>query len=279
MDTQESPKFGWLLDPEDATGKDRALSATSIATSSVQDEIDLSCYFKPVSQQMKFPSCTANACADAWEAMSIIDKVDSGLELQTAIGITPDLSRMFLWWCGRNEMDPNRSLDSQSGCHNRLIMDVLSRFGVPSEDLWPYDDAQVGSGGEPRSIVRPSLSAFRAAIVNASGAYYSVKETGEDRHNLLLQAIGAKHLPVFGTAVTQSFLTYTDGVVSVPSESGPFAGLHAMVISGWSTALQAYKVRNSWGEGWGRDGYCWLAKNYVLSSVTDSIWVATKGVL
>ena len=275
-----APQFGWIPDPVDVAGKDVPLSSTPMASGAlgtVQDEMDLSCFFRPISDQMQFPSCTANACADAWEAMCVIDKVDGGMALQTAIDSTPDLSRMFLWWCGRNEMAPNQALNAASGCYNRLIMDVIARHGVPAETLWPYDNAQIGPGGEPRSIVRPSIKSFRAAIVNASGAFYNISEEGEDRHNLLLQALGARHLPVLGTALEQSFMGYKDGIVRTPT--GAFVGRHAMVIVGWSAAKQAYKLRNSWSPYWGQAGYCWVSKGYVLSSITGGLWVATKGVL
>jgi hypothetical protein len=276
------PQFGWIPDPADSAGKDLLLGSTPMAAGSmgtVQDEMDLSPFFRPVSNQMQLPSCTANSTADVWEALSVMRKVDGGMPLQAAVDSTPDLSRMFLWWCGRNEMSPNRALDAAAGCHQRLIMDVLARHGVPEESLWPYDCDAVGPNGELRPVVRPSIKAFRAAIVNASAAFYCIADTGEDRHNLLLQALGARHPPVFGTALVSSFLSYRSGVIPAPNLTNSFIGRHSMALVGWSAARNAYKVRNSWSEGWGEGGYCWMSKDYLLSGHTASIWVATQEVL
>jgi cathepsin K len=39
-------------------------------------------------------------------------------------------------------------------------------------------------------------------------------------------------------------------------------GSHAMLIVGYDDTLQAFKVVNSWGSGWGNEGYCWISYNF-----------------
>jgi hypothetical protein len=277
------PQFGWIPDPFDVHKKDLLFSKTSMARGAmgtVSNEMDNSQFFRPVSDQFSFPACTANACADAWEAQVITDKVDAGMSIESAIASTPDLSRMFLWWNGRNEMNPNQSGNAASGCHNRLIFDVLARFGVCTEDLWPYDNALLPPENKPRPVVRPSIKASRAAFPNACGAFYSIVET-MGRGALIQQALGARHNVVFGTAIDASFMAYNGtGVIQRPT--GTILGLHALVICGYSHTLNAYKVRNSWSEAWGGGmrGYCWMSTDYIENySQTNSMWVGTKGVL
>jgi len=274
------PQFGWIQDPADTANKDLSLATSPIANAqSDVSFVDLTQYFKEVSDQLQFPSCTANAGADAWEAMCVIDKVNKGMSLQVALDSTPNFSRMFLWWCGRNEMDPNKTLDATSGCYNRLIMDVVARHGVPSEDLWPYDNAAVGPNGEARPIVRPSLKAFRSAYVNTCDAFYTIKETGGTRHTLIKKALSSRHVVVFGTSLSSAFTSYSGGVIKCPTLYDKIIGRHAMVIVGWSEEKNAYKVRNSWTKYWGEDGYCWMDVEYVCSPYSSSFWVITKGAL
>lgn len=40
-------------------------------------------------------------------------------------------------------------------------------------------------------------------------------------------------------------------------------GWHAVVITGYDDSKQAFKIKNSWGEGWGDEGYGWLPYDYV----------------
>jgi len=274
------PQFGWMPDPADTYNKDMPLSSTPMATGAmgtVTAELDNSQFFRPVSSQFNFPACTANAAADAWEAQVVVDKVDSGMSIESAIASTPDLSRMFLWWNGRNEMDPNRASDASSGCYNRVIFDVLARHGVCTEELWPYD-GMLMPDGRTRAVTRPSIKAYRAAFVNACGAFYCIKEMGAERGRLLQQALGARHNAVFGTAIGDKFMDYKEGVIQRPT--GSIRGRHALVICGYSALLNAYKVRNSWSESWGLKGYCWMSRDYIENyEQTAGLWVATKGVL
>jgi C1A family cysteine protease len=42
-------------------------------------------------------------------------------------------------------------------------------------------------------------------------------------------------------------------------------GRHAVVICGYSYSLanEQYLIKNSWGIGWGKDGYAWLTSEYI----------------
>lgn len=58
-------------------------------------------------------------------------------------------------------------------------------------------------------------------------------------------------------AVYQSFLNYKSGVYHKLAND-QLAGYHGITIVGVDDELGAWKLKNSWGEGWGMDGYCWL---------------------
>ena len=51
-----------------------------------------------------------------------------------------------------------------------------------------------------------------------------------------------------------------------------------MIIIGVKTVndKKQFLVRNSWSRGWGDDGLVWLNEDYIKSSHTDDIWVATR---
>jgi len=266
---------GWLPDPKDGKREPNILDAplgVEEHTSSVSD-IDNRQYFKEVSDQSSFPSCTANACADLWEAVEIHKLVHQrGIPLELAKSSVPDKSRMFAWWNGRNEMDPCRADDPTSGCYNRLIMDVISRHGLPKESTWPYDDAPCGAQGKPRSVVRPSLQAYREAFASRSTGYYKLFDTGSKRVDRIIQTLQILPGVVFGTAVSRSLASIGDGVAERPDR---IDGFHAMVIVGWSSKLGAFLVRNSWSKTFGINGYFWMSDDYITWSKTDGLWVVT----
>lgn len=62
---------------------------------------------------------------------------------------------------------------------------------------------------------------------------------------------------VFGTNWYESmFNPSPDGTVTV---GGRVAGGHAYVINGVSFDKQRFRIKNSWGRGWGRNGHAWLS--------------------
>jgi len=267
------PRFGWIDDLPDIGKKDLSLAKDSkllVLGGAVQNEMDVSSFYRPISDQLSFPSCTANAAVDAGESQVIIGKIDDGMTLSQAVSTTPDLSRMFAWFNGRQLIDPPQGYNASSGCYNRLILDGMLRHGICTEVRWPYiaDNA----------AHRPSLMSYREAFAHTYAAFYSIKETGNDRLQLILQALAARHSVIFGTDVDEAFMAYKSGIAHKPST--PIVGRHAMVIVGWSQAKSAFKVRNSWSKYWGDQGYVWMHTDYIINySGTKSFWVLTKGAL
>lgn len=70
----------------------------------------------------------------------------------------------------------------------------------------------------------------------------------------------ARGIPVVvGIHVADSFQNFTGGGVyrrSAKKEAD--LGGHALLVVGYSEALKAFKVMNSWGPGWGDGGFAWI---------------------
>lgn len=254
-------QFGWVPDPYDA--RDLDFKSSPYALLNETNEIDRAEYYKELSNQLSLPACVGNAAGDYWEAALIYALVKKGMGLAAAKAAVPNLSRMFIWWNARNEMDPNQTHNSGSGTHNRLAMDIIARFGVPDEKLWPYDPA--------KATIRPSIMSYRDAYQRRSEAFYKILSSGNERISSVIKALTGSPGVLFGTGVGREFFGYKTGILDTPSET---EGRHAMVIVGWSGSKMAFKVRNSWGN-WGESGYCWMTPSYIAWSGSRSFWVST----
>lgn len=62
--------------------------------------------------------------------------------------------------------------------------------------------------------------------------------------------------------VTSLFQNYAGGVFfgTASDYSNPVSN-HAVMIVGWDDDKGAWLLRNSWGTGWGENGYCWIKYN------------------
>ena len=70
-------------------------------------------------------------------------------------------------------------------------------------------------------------------------------------------------------AVTNLFQAYTTGVFNENASSNVN---HMVTLVGWDDDLQAWLIKNSWGEYWGENGYMWI--NYFSNKIGyGAAWV------
>jgi hypothetical protein len=232
-------------------------------------DIDLS-PFATESNQSNIGCCAGNSTADSVEIVNAIDEADRA----AAEGRSPrppvQLSRLFVYSMARSLMDDDGDgqgdIDKDDGTFIRLCFDVLSRFGICDETVWPYDTSKV--------FVSPSIKAMRQATGHKIHSYYRIKETGEDRLAEINSAIQARHPVVFGTLVDQAF-TESSGPSTVDRPKGATVGGHAMIIVGYVNGL--YIIKNSWSKKWRQGGYCFFTPEYLTWEKTWDIWVPTSG--
>lgn len=235
--------------------KDVCFSASPFVSSSAVVSISLKKYFKPTSHQYQLSSCVANAAADTIEAEICRSRNLSPSDVQ-------DMSRLFIYYNARNNTTPP-SAHMDKGTFISLAFDSISRYGVPPESIWPYDASKVST--------RPSILAYRKAMSNRFARYYSINSSGKERTKDIVKSLNSGHPVVFGTAVDAAFLKISGHAVTGPP-SNPI-GQHAMVVTSWNSAMNAFEVRNSWGEEWGNGGYSWLTASYMESSMTEDLWI------
>lgn len=221
-------------------------------------DIDLSAH-ATYSHQLNMSACAGNATGDSIE---VLNSVAGYPKIQ--------ISRLFIYTMARWAVDENGDgqgdIDRDEGSYIRLCFDTLSRFGVCDENIWPYEPSKVHTV--------PSIKAMRQAVGHRIHSYYRIKQEGEDRLEEVVSALRAKHPVVFGTNIAQSFITLRgEGPVSPPT--GATAGGHAMMIIGYMNGL--FLVKNSWGSGWGANGFCFMRPEYISWSQSWDFWVPTLG--
>ncbi len=244
--------------PDKPSNKDLLFSNSFMVNANVGGDVSLIERFKPISNQYNIGSCTANATADAFEA-----------QIARRDNISPtkvkDLSRLFIYWNARNiDTPPCGHIDNGSGI--RFAFDSVRRYGVPLEADYPYDTSKVNK--------KPGFLVYKKAIQNKLKAFYRIDGVGHNRLTQIKQALNAGNPVVFGTQITNFFRGIRDDSVVQKPSSG-FIGGHAMVIVGWSESKDAFQVRNSWGESWGNNGYCYMSADYIRWEKTSDLWVPT----
>jgi len=232
--------------------------------------VDLKAWCSPIENQLNIGSCTANAGIGVLEYF----------ERRAFGGAWVDASRLFLYKVTRNLL----GWAGDTGAYLRSTMSALVLFGAPPERYWPYVVANFEV--EPTAFVYALAQNYQAI------SYYRLDPPGTAPAVLLdrIKTYLAAGLPsMFGFTVYNSIGQDNTGKIPFPAAGDQVAGGHAIVAVGYDDTLQiknnkpgsvattgALLIRNSWGTGWGAQGYGWLPYQYVLSGLAVDWWSVLK---
>jgi C1A family cysteine protease len=227
---------------------------------------DLRPFSSPRHDQGQTGSCVAQATVKALENLE-------RQHLCRERGIAPsqlgpddhkNLSVLALYYLCREQMQPSQ-VQNDSGTYPALACDCLHRFGVCTEEEWPFDTRKL--------FQSPSIMAMRDAYLHKVSAYYRITETGADRVQSVLSALRANYPVVYGTDIGDNWMAYQAGqVLQLPNNS---LGGHSTHLLGWDSQQSVFIGENSWGTGWGDDGFYLLAPEVVENSASRDFWVIT----
>lgn len=241
------------------------------AKAHLPDAVDLRSWCSPIEDQGSLGSCTAHS------GIGIVEYFE-----RRAFGKHIDASRLFLYKVTRNLMHQK----GDTGAFLRVTMGGMALFGVPPEEHWPYDIGRFDR--EPTAF----CYAFAA---NYQAIKYFRLDPPATKTDVLLKRIKtnlAAGIPsMFGfTVYTSIGQAGTTGKIPYPTAGERIEGGHAVIAVGYddkmnikqtaagsAAAVGALLIRNSWGAGWGDQGYGWLPYEYVLRGLADDWWSLLKG--
>lgn len=123
--------------------------------------------------------------------------------------------------------------EAGEGMYMRDLMNILRKAGDCTEKAFPY-----GSGGKPPQV------ALNEAIRYIIQSYAAILAVDELKTALFLNGVCIIAVPVYN---------YTERMW-YPNPGEQYLGGHAMAVVGYN--VNGFIIRNSWGTGWGKDGYC-----------------------
>lgn len=226
--------------------------------------VDLRPWCSPVENQGSLGSCTANAGVGMLE---YYERRTTGKHI--------DGSRLFLYKVTREL----QGVKGDDGAELRDVMKAMVLFGVPPEKYWPYHVTKFND--EPSSFCYAFAQSYQAI------QYYRLDPAGTSPSAALAaikKSLAAALPAMFGFSVYSSIPPLGDGKgeIPFPERGDSLEGGHAVLAVGYDDNKKignhkgALLIRNSWGTGWGENGYGWLPYAFVEAGLADDFWSMVK---
>jgi C1A family cysteine protease len=241
--------YGWIRDIPDQ--RDHLYAAPVATLAALPPSVDLRAACPPVYDQGQLGSCTGNGIAAALQ----FDRMKQKL--------TPNFipSRLFIYY---NERVIEHTVASDSGAQIRDGIKSVGQQGDCPETEWPYNIANFAQ--------KPPAKCYTDALKYKAVQYQSVLQNV----NQMKGCLASGYPFVFGFTVYDSFESQPvaqTGVVPMPASAEKVLGGHCVVAVGYDDAQQRFIVRNSWGTGWGMQGYCTMPYAYLTDpNLASDFW-------
>jgi C1A family cysteine protease len=243
--------FGYKPDSAGIKHKVSIVNNRKVAFAKIAPSVDLTPLMPPVYDQGQLGSCTGNGCAAVFE-------YDTYKLSKT--WFMP--SRLFIYFNER-VLEGTVSQDAGAQIHDGIT--VMKKWGVPNESLWPYNPAVFAKA--------PPNSAYSEATAHKVIQDYTLDASNGGLQ--LKQALTSNYPIVFGCTVWNGLenITPQNYILPMPKPNEQPIGGHCMVIVGYNGKGQ-YIVRNSWGPGYGHNGYLLIPAAYIENpNISSDFWV------
>lgn len=223
----------------------RSLSVTEAFRAFLPVSVDLAGSMPPPGRQGRLPSCTAWAVAYA--ARSYYVSTAEGRDIRQASNIA---SPAYVYHLARTT--------NECGGTNFVRNVEVLRRGAPSMASYPYADQCAAPPG-------PDATA-RASDFQVRG----YRRIDLARLDDIKGQLALSNPVLISFADSVAFQRHRgDQVFTEPGFEGP-RGWHAMTVTGYDDRRQAFRLINSWGNGWGDRGYAWVSYDVIRQRVREA---------
>lgn len=152
----------------------------------------------------------------------------------------------------------------EEGAYLRDVLKAATAFGVPREVDWPYV-AHTDDRGKPQDIGKAGPRFLTNAKRWKIGAYSQAYTL--EQMLTWLETEGPLYMAM---DVHENFFD-SDPEGMIPAPTGKVIGGHSMCILAAQQSTKKFYIPNSWGTGFGKDGYCWIDFDHFLG-VDHEAW-------
>lgn len=209
--------------------------------------VDLREWDSLVEDQSELGSCVGNAITNAYE-----------LQVKRLYpDMFKELSRLFVYY---NARLLEGTTSSDAGATIRSGIKGLNKYGVCTEQLWPYKLENFDD--------KPTEECYVDAEPRKISTYRRIKNVTE-----IIDAINDNYPVVVGITLYLGFAFLNeDNYIAKKEYEANFFGYHAVTIVGYNLDKKEFVVKNSFGNNWGLNGYFIMPFEYAETELFEA-WI------
>ena len=186
--------------------------------------------------------------------------------------VRTDLSEQYLFHQGQQKA--GQPFSTHKGLLPKLAAEVGTE-GLIAESVWPYSNSYP-LDSETVPAAATTAAKYKVTdwqyIPNAGLTGVSIRNTNyiETLLNKGYNVPFWTQVALYGSHKNDVIDVVIDSVTKQPAASG---GDHEMVIVGYNAPEKYFIVRNSWGTGFGHDGYAFISYDYVRTYAVEGLYI------
>lgn len=263
-DTDDPPQtqyaLGWNGDDDPST----VPSSTNFGfgADNLPANYDLVGKFPPIGNQGQYGTCVAWAVG--YNTKTMVNGLSKGYTASDLASANKQFSPLDLF----TAIDDANKGDNCGGTNFNFAMDVVQNRGIATMQTAPY----------PQTIPSCSKSNLDPAWTNEAANYKFKWWRKIDGTISAIKTNISQNVPVvFGARLADNFMSHNTDDVITSATSYDNVGqhaYHAMVIAGYDDNKGpggAFRIVNSWGTGWGGQGYAWVDYNFFMTNFVSQL--------
>jgi len=265
----DTTKLGWLGAQENTAQQEEDINLRDLGNSTLPSSIDLTGKFPPIGDQGSYGTCVAWAVG--YNLRTYLFAQEHAYTSSQLSDQSKQFSPKDLFWA----IDNSDKGEDCNGTNFEFALDLLISRGVARMSTVPYD-ALGDCTQKPSSTWTTDAGNYKIAN------YRRVDVTNTTQSIEDLKGYLAEGRPVvIGAALGGKFMSWGSGDVLTTDDdtyNGQHA-YHAMILSGYDNSKGpngAFRVVNSWSDGWGDNGYIWVDYKFFVKTFCFAAYVASN---
>jgi cathepsin L len=216
-----------------------------------------------------YAACSVNAASFDWTSNGGVTPVPPSQQCGDCWGFAT-VAALESSYILQHSGSAGASVQDLVACRQGVLCSVSGSISFDQTNKGIASAIEVPYSPSPSSAACSNKTTYQSTTYGYVDSQQNIPTIGEIKQALCLYGSVATYM-----YASLQFQIYTGGVFEdMPGDAGKPVN-HAVTIVGWDDTMQAWRIKGTWGTGWGDSGFGWI--KYTSASMgLGSQWVVSN---